>query len=167
MNRGISPIPIGTNVYVSVSSVLYGSESQQSDPVFLSICNSSYMDHAAVGRDESNANKMLRTDEKGRLFIVSDSNSPITVTESTLTANDPEIILVSNTSTPLPAIPKTGRQMLVIQNLGSTTLKLGLSGSEHFELDPRLSLTFTVGDSTQISGIRPSGNEPVCVWEYF
>lgn len=75
--HGIDAIPIGVNVYITVTSVLYGIESAQSEPIFLSICNGDDSDAVNVGQDKSGTRKSLRTDEKGRLVVVTESDAPI------------------------------------------------------------------------------------------
>lgn len=166
VGRGVTPVPNNSNLYIAVTAVHKGVESPQSSPLFLSICNATDADEVTVAMDESDQRKLILTDEKGRIFVVTDENAPLVVKEEQLTANDPEVISVGTVSTAIPASALTGRQMMVVQNLGTNVLKLGLSGSELFEVDPRQTVTFTVGDSTSIFGIRDSGTGDVCVWEF-
>jgi hypothetical protein len=164
--NGIVPIPRDSNIYISVTSFMHGVESAQSDPIFLSICNSAKEDQIAIARDESNANKLLRTDEKGRLFVVTDSSNPAIVTEAPLIALAPVLINVSTSSILLPSTPAVNRQMIVLQNQGTNSLFVGLTGSELYEIDPKQTLTFTVGGATEIAGKRNAGSGNVCIWEY-
>lgn len=163
---GVDTIPKGMNIYVSVTSNWGGQESAQSEPLFLSICNATQSNEVSVGRDYSDQNKMLLTDEKGRIFVTTDAGAPIVVDETTLTASDPQIIPVGVSAIELPSSPLLNRKMLVIQNQGTTILKLGLSGSELYKLDANQTLTFTVGSASSIFGVRDSGTGDVCIWEF-
>ena len=108
----------------------------------------------------------MRTDEKGNLFVVSDGDAPFVVDEKSLVGSDPIVISVSGASVPLPSSPLTDRRLLVIQNQHSTNLYVGLSGSELFLIPGNQSLTFTVGESTEIYGKRVVSSGNVCVWEF-
>lgn len=164
--NGTDQIPNDTNIYVAVTSVGPDGESAQSSPIFLSICNATNADQVAVGRDLADQNKMLLTDEKGRIFVTTDANAPIVVDETTLNANDPEIIPVGGTPVALPTTPLTNRKMMVIQNQGNTPLNVGLSGSESYIIQAGTTLTFTVGESSSIFGVRAGIAEDVCIWEF-
>lgn len=75
--RGIDIIPKDVNIYMTVTSFFGGMESPQSEPIFLSISNSNNADSVNVGADESGTKKLLKTDEEGRLIVITDPDAPI------------------------------------------------------------------------------------------
>jgi hypothetical protein len=76
---GIDIISANTNIYVTVASVLNGIESDQSEPIFLSVCLGDSSDSVNIAKDEAGTKKSLKTDEKGRLIVVTEPDAPLIV----------------------------------------------------------------------------------------
>ena len=103
----------------------------------------------------------MTTDDTGRLRVDAQFGAP----DNTI---DAQSVTVGVTEVALPTTPEPGRDLIIIQNLGSSSIFVGPTGvsvSSGLEISKRSSLEIALGPSVAVFGISGTAGQDIRVFE--